>query len=202
MAELAKERWQRACGERPTIDERVEIGDPWPSSVKPDFQNVQVAISRTCPSYEDYAEVREVEQLYLDSIAAARDFIYIENQYLSAYRIGEALKERLQQAGGPEVVIALPKKTGGWLEQHTMDVLRGRIMRRLQKADPHDRLRIYYPRIAVHLDVSLIVHAKVMVIDDCFARVGSSNLSNRSLGLDSECDLAVAADSGSAEAQS
>jgi uncharacterized membrane protein YdjX (TVP38/TMEM64 family) len=30
-----------------------------------------------------------------------------------------------------------------------------------------------------------------MIIDDCFARVASSNLSNRSMGLDSECDLAV-----------
>jgi hypothetical protein len=38
-----------------------------------------------------------------------------------------------------------------------------------------------------------MVHAKVMVIDDDFVRVGSSNLSNRSMGLDSECDLAVSA---------
>src|SRR6185436_20538385 len=32
---------------------------------------------------------------------------------------------------------------------------------------------------------------KVMVVDDVLARVGSSNLSNRSMGLDTECDLAV-----------
>ena len=44
-----------------------------------------------------------------------------------------------------------------------------------------------------------MVHAKVMVIDDDFVRVGSSNLSNRSMGLDSECDLAVAADTNEAE---
>lgn len=36
-------------------------------------------------------------------------------------------------------------------------------------------------------------HQKVVVIDDRLLRVGSSNLSNRSMGLDSECDLAIAA---------
>src|SRR5262249_25891747 len=34
-------------------------------------------------------------------------------------------------------------------------------------------------------------HAKLMVIDDALMRVGSSNLSNRSMGLDTECDLAI-----------
>ena len=38
-----------------------------------------------------------------------------------------------------------------------------------------------------------MVHAKVMIVDDSFLRVGSSNLSNRSMGLDSECDLAIEA---------
>ena len=93
--------------------------------------------------------------------------------------------------------MVLPLKTGGWLEQHTMDVLRDRILRTLREADVHDRLRVYYPQLAVNPDVTLMVHAKVMVIDDCFVRVGSSNLSNRSLGLDSECDLSVVGEKGS-----
>ncbi len=75
-----------------------------------------------------------------------------------------------------------------------MDVLRGRLVGRLQEADAHDRLRIYYPRLAEDPHTALMVHAKVMVIDDAFLRVGSSNLSNRSMGLDSECDLALAAE--------
>ncbi|MFO7971748.1 MAG: VTT domain-containing protein [Desulfobacterales bacterium] len=199
LGELAKNRWKRAMGKMPEIDERVEIVDPWPSSVKPDFKEVRIAIARTLPAFKEYHEVREVEQLYLDSIGAARKFIYIENQYLSSYHIGEALKSCLKQVDGPEVVLVLPKKTGGWLEQHSMDVLRGRILRKLKEPDPHNRLRIYYPQIAVNPDVDLMVHAKVMVIDDHFVRIGSSNLSNRSLGLDSECDLAVAAEKGSAE---
>ena len=38
------------------------------------------------------------------------------------------------------------------------------------------------------------VHAKVMIVDDRCARVGSANLSNRSMGLDTECDLVLDAD--------
>ena len=90
------------------------------------------------------------------------------------------------------MVIVLPKETGGWLEQHTMDVLRWRIICNLRESDQYDRLRIYYPRIAKDPECTLMVHAKVMVIDGEWARVGSSNLSNRSMGLDSECDLAIA----------
>jgi phospholipase D1/2 len=194
LGRLARQRWVRATGENPIDQEDLGKDAPWPPSIHPDVEQVKVAVARTMHAYGDEQAVREVEQLYLDSIAAARRTIYIENQYLSSHRIGEALKQRLEEAEGPEVVIVLPQKTGGWLEQHTMDVLRGRILRNLRASDQHDRLRTYYPRIAQDPDCTLMVHAKVMVIDDDFVRVGSSNLSNRSMGLDSECDLAVAAD--------
>ena len=38
------------------------------------------------------------------------------------------------------------------------------------------------------------MHAKVLIVDDWLLRVGSSNLNNRSLGFDTECDLIVEAD--------
>jgi phosphatidylserine/phosphatidylglycerophosphate/cardiolipin synthase-like enzyme len=40
---------------------------------------------------------------------------------------------------------------------------------------------------------SIHVHAKVLIVDDRFLRVGSSNLNNRSMGFDTECDLAIEA---------
>jgi phospholipase D1/2 len=177
----------------PEIPPPSADADPWPPGVEPDFRDVRIAIARTLPQDEDQPAVTEVRQLYLDSIAAARRFIYIENQYLSAHCIGEALEARLKTEDGPDVVLVLPEKTGGWLEQHTMDVLRGRLVTRLRAADRHDRLRLYYPRLGERPHSTLMVHAKVMIIDDQLLRVGSSNLSNRSMGLDSECDLAIAA---------
>jgi len=201
LAQLVRQRWQRACGELPRAVDQGRVDDPWPASFTPDLENVSIAVCRTLPQYKEHEEVREIENLYLDTIAGALRYIYIENQYLSSYKIGEALKARLLEADGPEIVMVLPLKTGGWLEQHTMDVLRGRILRTLRKADLHDRLRIYYPRLSVKPATTLMVHAKVMVVDGCFVRVGSSNLSNRSLGLDSECDLALCTETGSGNAK-
>ena len=191
MAEMARTRWRTAAR-----NDAVELntdtpGDPWPASIPATLNKVRLGIARTLPTYQGRNEVREVERLYLDSIEAAEKTIYIENQYLSSHRIGQALSERLRQNSGPEIIIVMPEKTGGWLEQHTMDVLRARLLRELRDADQHERLRVYYARLSQEPHVSLMIHSKVMIIDDWFARVASSNLSNRSMGLDSECDLAV-----------
>jgi uncharacterized membrane protein YdjX (TVP38/TMEM64 family) len=143
------------------------------------------------PPYRGQPEVREVERLYLDSIESAERLIYIENQYLSSRAIGDALAKRLLEPQGPEVVVVGPEETGGWLEQHTMDVLRGRLLDKLRAADRYDRLRVYCVQLCGEPKVTLMIHAKLMIIDDRLLRVGSSNLSNRSMGLDSECDLAI-----------
>lgn len=195
IGELARERWRIAANQQALplnsdVHNAQAVAD-WPQQREADLQNIDIGIARTLPAYRGREAVREVEQLYLQSIAAAEQFIYIENQYFSSQRIGEALEQRLQQRNGPEVIVVMPEKTGGWLEQHTMDVLRARLLSRLKQADKHNRLRLYYVQLSTSPAVSLMIHAKVMVIDDCFARVASSNLSNRSMGLDSECDLAV-----------
>ena len=74
-----------------------------------------------------------------------------------------------------------------------MDVLRARAIARLKEHDRYDRLRIYYPHIQGLGEDCISVHAKLMIIDERLARVGSSNTSNRSMGLDTECDLAIEA---------
>jgi phospholipase D1/2 len=191
LGDLARERWQAAGGGGSRQDLQSVQSDPWPSCVAPALTDVDIGIARTFPPYEGRSQVREAEQLYLDSIAAARHFIYVENQYLSSQRVGQALAKRLREPRGPEVIIVTPEKTGGWLEQHTMDVLRTRLLDELREADRHSRLRVFFVRLSQDPPLSLMIHAKVMIVDDVFVRVGSSNLSNRSMGLDSECDLAI-----------
>ncbi len=191
LGELARDRW-RAAGnqELPPMSERGDSAG-WPRSVEAELTDIPVGISRTMPSYRDSTEVREVERLYLDSIAAAERLIYIENQYFSSHSVSDALAARLREPDGPEVVVVGPKETGGWLEQHTMDVLRGRVLRSLRDADRYDRLRVYFAQLSEEPEAALMIHAKLMIVDDRLLRVGSSNLSNRSMGLDSECDLAI-----------
>jgi len=67
-------------------------------------------------------------------------------------------------------------------------------MRHLRLADRHNRLRFYYPVVAGQDGpCEILVHSKVLIVDDRILRIGSSNLNNRSMGLDTECDLAIEA---------
>ncbi len=189
---LFRERWRRATGHAPR-PAQAQRGDLWPSGLTPDLEDVSVAIARTEPAYNGHREVREVEALYLDAIASAQRSIFIEAQYLTAAVIGDALVRRLLESNGPEIILVVPHKASGWLEQQTMDVLRSRLLRRLRAADRFGRLRVYCP-IVPELDGACVnVHSKVLIVDEQLVRIGSSNLANRSMGLDTECDLALEA---------
>jgi phosphatidylserine/phosphatidylglycerophosphate/cardiolipin synthase-like enzyme/uncharacterized membrane protein YdjX (TVP38/TMEM64 family) len=191
LGDLARWRWRRATGQR--LGRRRGIRDPWPPGVAPIFRGVDVGIARTLPAARRHPAVREVERLFLASIRAARRAIYVENQYLTSSAIGEALAARLAEADGPDVVIVSTGTCEGWLEERTMGVLRARWLARLRAADRHGRLRVLQPIVPGLAPGNYTVHAKVMVVDDRLLRVGSANLSNRSMGLDSECDLAIEA---------
>lgn len=193
LGELARTRWRRARGWKIKPPSAAGGKSPWPESVEPELQDVPVAIARTEPEYAGRTAVLEVQQLYLDAIASAHRFIYIENQYFTAESLAKALIARLAEPKGPEVILVLPMQTGGWLEQVTMDVLRGRIIKRLQDADRHHRLRLYYPYQPGLKDSCISVHSKLLLVDDRLLRIGSSNTSNRSMGFDTECDLAIEA---------
>ncbi|KAA1188382.1 hypothetical protein F0M18_17950 [Pseudohalioglobus sediminis] len=191
LGQLARERWAAVDGCEPAPAADNPNAECWPESLPPRLQQVEVAIALTRPEWGEHSALHQIEQLYVDSIERAEKLIYIENQYLSSHRIGEALVASLQREQGPEIVIIMPHETGGWLEQHTMDVLRCRLLGKLRDADTHGRLRAFSVRVSRDEAVYVMIHSKTMIIDDRFVRIGSSNLSNRSMGLDSECDLAI-----------
>jgi phosphatidylserine/phosphatidylglycerophosphate/cardiolipin synthase-like enzyme/membrane protein DedA with SNARE-associated domain len=193
IGELARERWRRATGQR-VAGTQITGHHPWPAAVKPCLTDANIAIARTEPCFRDCPLVQEVKQLYIDAIKAARRWIYLENQYFTVPEIGDALGKRLQESDGPEVVLVSRLRGGGWLEESTMGTLRARLLGQLRSKDPHRRLRVYYPDREDLPGETINVHSKVMVVDDRFARVGSANLNNRSMGYDSECDLAVESD--------
>jgi len=191
LGDLARERWRRATGRAPASHDPG--GELWPATLQPDFTEVDVAIARTAPAYDGEPAVHEVRQLYLDAIAAARRSIYIENQYFTSPAVGDAIAMRLAESDGPEVIVISRRNASGWLEQNTMYVQRARLLRRLRKLDEHARLHAYFPDHAGLKDHCIDLHSKLMLVDERLLRVGSANLNNRSLGLDTECDLAIEA---------
>ncbi len=187
LGEMARERWRRAT--RKQLRAPASDAVCWPDSLEPDLTDVNVAVARTEPQFAGAESIHEIEKLYQDAIAAARRWIYIENQYLSSAAVGRALAESLSKVEGPEIVIVISQSCRGWLETATMDVLRARLVKRLCEADRHRRLRIYCPTIEGQKKDLITVHAKLLIVDDHLVCVGSANLNNRSMGLDSECNL-------------
>jgi phospholipase D1/2 len=195
LGDLARERWFRATGRRPRVRPTILPVEAWPDGIAPVASDVEVAISRTEPPQDGRPGVSEIKALHLDAIASARRCIFAENQYFTSRTITEAFARRLAADEGPEIAVLSPYTQSGWLEISTMGVLRARIHRILRAADHQARYRLYYPRLDA-LDSRhgcLNVHSKVLIIDDTLLTVGSSNLSDRSLGIDTECNLSLEA---------
>ncbi len=193
LGDLCAERWKRATGNALPRRDSPRDQAPWISGLDPFLESVDIGIARTFAAFDPWPEVHEVERLHLDLIAVARDYLYFENQYFSSRRLTEALAQRLREPDGPEVIIVLTREAG-WLEEGTMGLLRDRLFELLVEADEHGRLRLLYPRVADESgeeSTQVYVHAKLVIADDRFLKVGSSNLSNRSMRVDSEVDLVI-----------
>lgn len=193
LAELCRQRWYRATGNilkpvpPPAPLPEAKTRDAWPPTLPPMFTRVEVAIARTQATFDDDPPVHEIEAMFLAQIASARRWIYFESQYFASRRVAEAIARRLAEPDGPEIVVINPVTAHGWLEPIAMDNARARLMAALQARDVHGRLRVYHPFTTASEEI--YVHAKITVVDDRQLRVGSANLNNRSMRLDTECDV-------------
>lgn len=192
LGELARDRWQRAVKQM-AIPPRKSEHDIWPQWIKPDLTDVEIAISRTEPAFEQHPPVHEIKQLHLDAISSAKRTLFFENQYFTSGLIAHALAARLREPDGPEVAVISPQTQSGWLEDVTMGVLRARSHRHLAASDAHGRYRLYCPHIPGLKEGCLNVHSKVFAVDERLFSVGSANLSSRSMAYDTECNLTIEA---------
>ncbi len=189
---LAQERWTGCTGEEIALPCRA--GDPmvWPDAVAPAFAQTPIALARSLPAWKDRPRIDEAPRLLTDVLRAARRSIYLEAQYLTAHHVGEILERRLQEPDGPEIVAVVSDTTHSWFERAIMGANRNRLLRRLARADRFRRMRVFHPVVEGRDGpCSILVHAKLMVADDRYLWVGSSNLNNRSVGLDSEFDVTL-----------
>ncbi len=155
------------------------------------------------PTSSDPTDLRQIRQLYLDAIEAADELIYIENQYFSSQAVCQALLNRMRAPGRPrlEIVLVLPKQCNSWVEAVTVGLPRVPILDSLWEAvrETSHALGVYYTTAAstaagkaagdAEHEVSLVLHSKLMIVDDRLMTVGSCNTSNRSMGLDTELNV-------------
>ena len=213
LGQRARERWETAGGGRlPPLEPR---GDPWPRRVVPELVDADVGVIRTVGAVEaEGEEIREGERSIVEAIGRAERLIYIENQYITARVVAAALVARMRANRALEVLVITSREPRGWLEAETMGAGRQLFMAAFDEGDLRRRIHFLYPFARglpgdeeyepanKHADgtYSVHVHAKVLIVDDAFIRIGSSNLNNRSMGFDTECDLGVEARSAAQRA--
>lgn len=176
---------------------RLDAPDPvWPEGLEPHFTEIDIALSLTEPSLNNGPALRQIETLYCRAILQAEHLIFIENQFLTAPKIAEALTRRLQERPELEAVIVAPAVQNTWLETKSMGGGRRLFLAQLDEAGVLDRVTMVAPvtRAEDGKRASVMVHSKLMIVDDRFLTVGSANLNRRSMRFDTEANLHLIGD--------
>ena len=153
-------------------------------------------------------DVSEILNAYCSAIATAQKLIYIETQFLRSETIVDALLQRAQHNEQLELIVLLPivpeealvdgepdiaTKQGQYLQNKWLSLLREKIGSRfgaftLLRDGPAAPDLVNRPK-RTERDI-VYVHAKVMVIDEDLAIIGSANLNDRSMLTDTETAIA------------
>jgi phosphatidylserine/phosphatidylglycerophosphate/cardiolipin synthase-like enzyme len=136
---------------------------------------------------------RSVAHAYNKVAPRAQSLIYVEDQYLWSAEVVKCFTDALRANPGLHFVAVIPHHPDqdGRFSMPPNLVGRQRAMDELQAAAP-DRVAVY--GIENHAATPVYVHAKVCVIDDVWAAVGSDNINRRSWTHDSELSCAVVDD--------
>jgi phosphatidylserine/phosphatidylglycerophosphate/cardiolipin synthase-like enzyme len=181
------------------------------SSPRDGFHAVQ--ITRTIPPHVDqYDSIvdrdrgdRSCFQSYARMIALARRFLYVEEQYLWNPTLAHKIRDRLVAPDGIKwAIIVLPRQLS---EFPVLDLVFYAMRRRninliltgdealapgedpaVHPAYIGDRVLFIHPIETNGKPV--YVHAKTVIADDIWMSIGSSNMSRRSMNLDSEINAA------------
>lgn len=203
LSDLFALRWESSGGGRLDLphtsgefDHRVDFSVPLTAD--------RVALSRTQARTLPFLRepVQEIRSIYLDAIDAAERLIYIENQYFSSQAVYKALMDRLRAPGRSrlQIVIILPRKPHALIEEIALGLAQTKMLNSLDeeaRKNGHS-MGIYYSTSPPGEGESepTYIHAKLLLVDDRFLTVGSANITNRSMGLDTELNVSWEADPG------
>jgi phosphatidylserine/phosphatidylglycerophosphate/cardiolipin synthase-like enzyme len=141
---------------------------------------------------------RSIARGYQKAITRARSLIYLEDQYLWSTDVAEVLAKALRSSPELRVIAIIPRfpDQDGRLAEPPNLIGRADAIRLLREAGG-DRVAIY--GIENPRGTPIYVHAKVCVVDDTWATIGSDNFNRRSWTHDSELTCAVLDQAGTGE---
>jgi phospholipase D1/2 len=164
------------------------------------------ALSRTRVDARAEPElVGEILHLFADAISAAEGLIYAETQYFTSRSIAHRLVARMRDRARSklDLVVVLPHGADTAMEKYALeDTQEGMLLEVLQAAhECGHRVQLLYPAShdAQGQEISTFIHSKILIVDDRLLAVGSANLTERSMALDSE--LCITWEARSAEGE-
>jgi phosphatidylserine/phosphatidylglycerophosphate/cardiolipin synthase-like enzyme len=133
---------------------------------------------------------RSVARGYSKALRRARRLIYLEDQYLWSVEVATTFAEALRAEPELRLIAVLPHHPDqdGRTSLPPQLVGRDRALSLIRRAGG-DRVAVY--GIENHAGTPVYVHAKVCVVDDVWASVGSDNFNRRSWTHDSELSAVV-----------
>ncbi len=133
---------------------------------------------------------RSIARGYTKAVRRARRLIYLEDQYLWSKQVAELFAAALRDHPELHLVAVVPRHpdVDGRLSLPPNQVGRQQALDVCRRASP-DRVHVY--DVENHAGTPVYVHAKVCVVDDVWACVGSDNFNRRSWTHDSELSCAV-----------
>lgn len=138
---------------------------------------------------------RSVARGYSKAVRRARRLIYLEDQYLWSKRVARLFARALEENPELHLVAVVPRypDVDGALALPPNMVGRRQAIDACKEASPE---RVHIFDVENHHGTPVYVHAKVCVIDDTWASVGSDNFNRRSWTHDSELSCAVLDEDG------
>jgi phosphatidylserine/phosphatidylglycerophosphate/cardiolipin synthase-like enzyme len=133
---------------------------------------------------------RSVARGYSKAVRRARRLIYLEDQYLWSREVADLFASALQENPALHLVVVVPRVPDqeGAVSERPQYVGRHQALETCRRAGP-DRVHVF--DLENHEGTPVYVHAKVCIIDDVWASVGSDNFNRRSWTHDSELSSAV-----------
>jgi cardiolipin synthase A/B len=132
-----------------------------------------------------------ITEQYLLAIQAARRSIYLENQALPVPAIASALADALRR--GVRVVLLVPGEPEPYLAQWRQHPERQAFFESIEALGKYEHFALtgIAGRTPTCERLYVYVHAKLMLVDDAWATIGSCNLHSNSLYGHSELNAAI-----------
>ncbi len=205
------ERWNDAGGRRqtaprlsstlPTLFKDEPIAPAGPHSLQ--LLRTYPVLKRGGFSWSKQGEFT-IWAAYLNGIRQAKRYIYMEDQYFYSFQdppisgrpqdplyphdivvqLGEAIKR------GVDVLVTVPSRKGDWRKHYELQQ-RGKAFQYLADCSSQPGAGSVIGCFLRKGEMDPIIHAKIMLVDDEYAIVGSANIGMRSMTYDSEVSFGV-----------